>query len=151
MCLFLLVVVPCFVLILIVFIHCQPGKLLFPCNAPSITKFLGLGLDRTKKSEGIDDERKLKPPPLLPRPPTTHAPLPTLVPSTPCPPLPSSTTSAPSVTGPPGLCPFPDPKCAVHLPHPDPTKFYKCAHGVAYVKECQKPLRFNATSQICDW
>lgn len=149
MCLFLFIVVPCFIFILFVFVHYEPGKTFFFSDTTSIKKFLGFGYD--------DTERKLKPPPLIPRPPTTHAPwppLPTLQPSTPCPPLPSSpplTTDAPPVTGPPGLCPFPDPKCAVHLPHPDPTKFYKCAHGVAFVKQCQPPLKFDATSQICDW
>lgn len=93
------------------------------------------------------DERKLKPPLHKPHPPPEDL----------WPPLlsyplePTTTNAPPVVTGPSGLCPFPDPEFAVHLPHKDPKKFYKCANGVAYVKECPTPLKFNATAEVCDW
>lgn len=63
----------------------------------------------------------------------------------------TSTTSSTIQTGPPGLCPYPDPKFAVHLPHSNPAKFYHCSNGVAFVKDCPSPLKFNPKLQVCDW
>ncbi|MFD3775840.1 chitin-binding domain-containing protein [Streptomyces sp. NPDC058612] len=38
------------------------------------------------------------------------------------------------------------------LPDPnDPTIFFHCAWGVAYMKKCPDPLHFNPVLAVCDW
>lgn len=48
-------------------------------------------------------------------------------------------------------CPAIDPEFAVHLPHPQCTKFYKCSNGVPYELECPDELHFNQDKSVCDW
>lgn len=33
----------------------------------------------------------------------------------------------------------------------DPTVYYRCAWGVAHMKQCEGPLHFNPVLGVCDW